>query len=317
MNKRLFTMTGLTALVTAGAASAAGAQNTTFPDEPPNYAEPGKCYQRVLVRAEYDRYVDQYLSREAYDRVNVTEPALEARSKDYMSKEAGVRYVVHQPVYDTTTEQVLVQPEYERLIVEPAELKTVTERVLVREPQNVWKRGRLPGAQAYRYDEETGDVWCLIEEPGEYSTVQRQVVVQPETVRAVSVPAKYASIERQVLVEPGGVEEVPIPAEYASYQYQELVQRAGQSRYQVEAQMSSVEKERLVSPQRYEWRVVGCDEIPVLQSPPPRPAPQDDGWNEYQEKDNLPEAGFTEPGRVDVSFNQTSDNRVLTWRGKR
>lgn len=314
MMKRVLMGSGALSLC-AGAAFAGG-QGVPLPNDPPAYAEPGQCYQRILVRAEYDRYVDEYLSREAYDRIEVTEPALETRSRDYLRKEAGVRYVVRQPVYETVTEQVLVQPEYERLVVEPARLETVTERVMVREPQMVWKRGRLPGAKAYRYDEETGDVWCLIEEAGEYRTIERQVVVQPEEVRSIPVPPQYATIEKEVLVQPGGVEEIPIPAEYASYNYQEVVQTAGHSRYRVEAQMASIEKHQLVSPQRYEWRLVECDQIPVLEQPH-HPRKHDDGWRDYQEKDGVPASGFKDAEGMELSYYQPADNRVLNWNGKR
>jgi len=77
---------------------------------PPN-AEPGKCYARVVIPAQY---------RSVTQRV--------------VDKEAGNDVRVSAAQYRTVTETVVVEEASERLEVVPATYRTVTETVEVQEP---------------------------------------------------------------------------------------------------------------------------------------------------------------------------------------
>jgi hypothetical protein len=253
---------GSAVLIAGSAAGVAAADDMSwFPSEPPAQATPGECYARVRIEPVYEPYTETITSSDAYETYDVAPPRLEERVEEYVSRDAGVRYVVHQPVYETVTESILVRPAYTEYVVRPAVHETVTEQVLVREPRMVWQRGRVPGAQITRYDPETGEVWCLVEEPGEYRTVTRNVVVQPARIDEVSVDAEYASITREVMVEPGRVEEIPIPAEYDSYVTQVLVQPATVESRTVQGRTETITRYRLVQSERYEWRMMDCEEI--------------------------------------------------------
>lgn len=253
---------GSAVLIAGSAAGAAAADDMSwFPSEPPTHATPGECYARVRIEPVYEPYTETITSSDAYEAYDVAPPRLEERIEEYVSRDAGVRYIVHQPVYETVTESVLVRPAYTEYVVRPAVHETVTEQVLVREPRMVWQRGRVPGAQITRYDPETGEVWCLVEEPGEYRTVTRNVVVQPARIDEINVAAEYSSITREVMVEPGRVEEIPIPAEYDSYVTQVLVQPATVESRTVEGRTETITRYRLVQSERYEWRMMDCEEI--------------------------------------------------------
>lgn len=181
-----------------------------------------------------------------------------------------MRYIVHEPVYDVITEQVMVRPAYVEYRVVPAVHEEVTERIMVREPRMVWQRGRVPGAQMTRFDPETGEIWCLVEEAGEYRTVTRNVLVTPARVEEVQIDAQYATIQREVLVQQARVEEVPIPAEYDQVEIQTLVRAASVDSQTVTGRTESVTRYELVSEERYEWRLMDCDEIelPGYVAPP-------------------------------------------------
>lgn len=252
-----------TAVAMVGTAAVASADDdmSWFPSEPPSAATPGECYARVRIEPVYEPYTETITSSDAYETYDVAPPRLEERIEEYVSREAGMRYIVHEPVYDMVTETVMVRPAYTEYVVVPAVHETVTEQVLVREPRMVWQRGRVPGAQITRYDPETGEVWCLVEEPGEYRTVTRNVVVQPARVDEIETPAEYATITREVLVQAARVEEVPIPAEYNTYTVEYVSSPASiESRY-VEGSSESITRYRLVSSERYEWRMMDCEEI--------------------------------------------------------
>ena len=252
--------TALSALTGAAAAQ----QRAALPSAPPTYAEPGQCYQRVRIDAVYDTIAETIVTQDRYEEYDVRDARLEAVTRDYVSREAGMRYVVTEPVYETRTEQVLVRPAYTEYDVVPAVHDTVTERVLVREARMVWRRGHVPGARAVRHDPETGDVWCLIEEPAEYRTITRNVVVRLAELREVTVPAEYATIEREVLVQEATVREVPIAQERSSYSAHVLASAARVDSRVIEGREVTVDRYELVSGERYEWRVVDCDELEMM-----------------------------------------------------
>ena len=252
---------GVAALLIMPAATATADEQSWFPSEPPSAANPGECYARVRIEPQYEPFTESVVTGDSYESYDVRPPVLDQTVTEYLSREAGMRYIVTEPVYDTVVEQIQVRPAYVEYVVEPAVHDQVTEQVMVREPRLVWQAGRVPGAQMTRYDPETGEVWCLIEEPGEYRTVTRNVVVRPARISEVDVPAEYASITREVLVQEARVEQIPIPAEYDSYTQVVLTQPSRVESHVVEGRTETITRYRLVAQERYEWRVMDCDEI--------------------------------------------------------
>ena len=251
------------ALAALGAAGAT-AQYASMPAAlPPHDALPGECFQRVRIDAVYDTLRETVVVADSYEEYLVSPAILDAMTRDYVRREAGVRYVVTEPVYQTITEEVLIRPGYTEYDVIPARHETVTERVLVREGRRVWRRGYVEGALSVRHDPETGDIWCLVEEPAEYRNVHRTVVTQPAQLIERPVAAQYDIITREVLVEPARVQEIPIPAEYASYTSYVLTSPAGVETRFSEAREEIVERYELISGERYEWRVVDCEDLEI------------------------------------------------------
>ena len=258
------------ALSVAMAAPALAGDVEWFPPDPPASAASGECYARVRIPAEYDSYSEQITVADGFESYEVSPPRLRPEVREYISREAGMRYIVHEPVYETITETVQIRPAYTEYVVRPAEHETVTETIMVREPRTVWRRGYEPGALSTRVDEETGEIWCLVEEPGEYRTVTRTIVTRPADVEEISYPAEYSTITREVLVQEARVEEVPIPAQYAEYRIEVLDQAATIDSYYSEERTDTITRYTLRSNERYEWRLVDCDDldIPAYGEPP-------------------------------------------------
>lgn len=257
------------------------------PDLVPNNPNPGECYARVEVPAQFAAGSQQVMVEEGYSHLEVQQPQLASRQERVMIKEASTRYRVRQPSYRSTTEQMLVRPAYDKLSVSAPKFSTVKERVQSSAPRLIWKRGN-PGkliAQGYKIHttadagyqgrgyssatqfaatggERCGDnceIWCLVEEPGEAVEYNRKVMTSPGRVERTTVPAKYQTIHKQVLSDPGGVEEIPVQAEYRSVTVQDVVHPGGENMVNVPPKYAEVATKTLTSPERYEWRRVLCE----------------------------------------------------------
>ena len=85
------------------------------PELVPHSSNPGECYARVEVPAEYSTSSEQIMVEEGYSKVEVHQPTLAARQENVMIKEASVRYQVRQTSYRSVTEQMKVRQAYDKL----------------------------------------------------------------------------------------------------------------------------------------------------------------------------------------------------------
>ena len=221
-------------------------------------ANPGECFARMKVPAQYDRVPEQVPVAAAYQRARVTQAQFSTDSKSVMVKDGYTKYVVTQPKFAVKYEQLVVKPAHDRLEVVPARFSYVSDTVQVSQPRLVWKRGAgLSGIS--RMDPRTGDTWCLVEEAGETKTIRKRVVSQPEQVRRVPIAAQTLSIPRQVLVQQGGIKQIEVPAQYRDFTVQRMLSPASSSTYDVPAETDTVMTKTLKSPERFEWVEVMCD----------------------------------------------------------
>ncbi|VAV95218.1 hypothetical protein MNBD_ALPHA06-1983 [hydrothermal vent metagenome] len=234
---------------------------SNFPFDAPPQGKVGECFARVMVPAQYETVTEQVVVDEGGNRIQVTAPQFAPQTQQYTVRENGVRYEVRQPTYRTVSEQVMVRPAYETLHVVPGEYRTVTEQVQISAPRLAWKPGASlasrTGIRATKTHQ--GEVYCLVEEPGETKSVSKRVQVRAEQVRAVMVPPVYQNITREVMVDPGGVREIPIPAKYANLTIQQLVQPAGQVSTAIAPRMGSVTRRVQTSGESFRWVKVLCE----------------------------------------------------------
>lgn len=241
----------------AGSAYAGGHSSYNPVGDLPD-AQAGQCFARIAIPAQYEKVPETVVVEEAYERLSALAPEFGPSTVDVKIKDEGVRYVVRQPVYETATEQVMVKSGHERLVITPAKFETVTETVVISEARKVWKAGSNLSSHR-KIDEQTGQVYCLVEIPAETRTISRRVLVQPEQVARVPVNAEYVTVQKQVLVDRGGVEEISTPAEFRTIPTQELLTPARTSASMSQARMDTVERNVLRAPERFEWIEVLCD----------------------------------------------------------
>jgi len=221
-------------------------------------ARVGQCFARVLIPATYEKVAQEVVTADAYERATVTQAQFAARQQQVVTRDAYKRYVVREPVFRAESQTIVTRPAYERLVVVPGTMGTRTETVQIREPRLVWRPGHnLSGIR--RMDPSTGDVFCLVEEPGKTQVISRTVVTSPETVRRETVPAEVRTVARHVLVEPARVEEIAVPAVAENIVVHELTAPATSSRVAVGETRGRIYREVIATPERYEWIPVVCD----------------------------------------------------------
>lgn len=156
---------------------------------PPD-ADPGECFARVVVPAEYKTVEERVLQSEASKQIK-TIPAQ----------------------YKTVTKRVMVKPKTTKLVTVPATYKTVTEKVLVRPKHTKWVPG--VGGSKQRVNPITGKTMCLITVPAKYKTITQRVVKTPAHTKRVTVPAEYKTVEVRKLVHEAYTKVTKVPAEYS------------------------------------------------------------------------------------------------------
>jgi hypothetical protein len=297
------------ALAIAMAPSGFADDKDWLPPDPPADAAAGECFARYRIAPEFDTYAETVTTQDAYEQYHVMPARLREEVRDYVSREAGMRYIVHEPVYDTITETVEIRPAYTEYVVQPAVHETVTETIMVREPQRVWQRGYTPGAHQTRYDSETGEVWCLVEQAGEYRTVTRNVILHPAEINEVNYPAEFNTITREVLVQRARVEEVPIDPLYDTYHVQVVDQYASVDRQTIPTETETITRYTQRSEERWEWRLVECDDLdmsgpmaPANMSSPPMASYSDhsEQGNTYLYGDDAP-TGHSDSQEIPVA----------------
>ncbi|ACT60578.1 peptidoglycan-binding domain-containing protein [Hirschia baltica] len=261
MKKKLLAAAAI-AIGFAGSAQAAGPHANGHSAFSPAGALPdaqaGQCFARITLPAAYDIVPETVVVEDAHERLVVNDTQFGPSSIDVQVKDQGVRYEVRQPVYETVTEQVLVKPAHERLQVIAARFEDVTETIIVEEARKVWKAGTNLSSHR-KIDEQTGQVYCLVDVPAKTRTVTRRVMVQPEQVTRIPVEAQYATVQKQVLVDRGGVAEIPTPPEFKTLSTQEIISPASTSRSMTAPRTAIVERTVLRAPERFEWVEVLCD----------------------------------------------------------
>jgi Putative peptidoglycan binding domain len=179
---------------TAPAPDTSNKVSVTCPE--PVASQGGQCFTRVIYPPEYREESTQVLVRPAYEEVTYSEP-----------------------VYEEVQERVLVREAYMREVEVPALYNTFYTQVLEKPAGKVWKKGR--GA-VERVDPDTGEIYCLVDQPAQYRTEQKQELVRPAGKRTDEVPAEYTTTTVRKMVKAPEPVRRQVPAEYAAIPKQTL-----------------------------------------------------------------------------------------------
>ena len=141
-------------------------------------------------------------------------------SKQVLVTPATTRTVEIPAKYEMVKVRKLVAAAGEQAIEIPAKYTQVSRQQKTEDAQFVWHE--VHDASLSK-DTRTGAKICLVNEPAEYKTVTRKVVVSPESTREVSIPAQYETIKVKELVKAASEERTVIPASYKTVTQRKLV----------------------------------------------------------------------------------------------
>jgi len=159
-------------------------------DLPPN-AEPGECYAKVIIPAQYKTVTERFQTQEASERIEVAPAQYKWVEERVMSKEASTQLEVVPAEYKWTERTIEVRPAHTGWVMQSA-----ADCV-------------LPDKNAL-----AGEVFCLRTTPAEFKTIRTQCLVKPASVRTVCIPAEYQMVRRQVVACAATTRKICIPAEY-------------------------------------------------------------------------------------------------------
>jgi len=234
----------------------------------PTNAQPGQCFSRVLYPAKFSEQQVQEVVRPEYEKITYTDP-----------------------VYQDVQEQVLVREAYTREIEVPALYDTFYEQVLEKPAGKVWKKGR--GAQE-RVDPATGEIYCLVDEPAVYRTVEKRELKRAAGTRTEQVPAEYTTRTVRKLVTPPQQVRTTVPAEYASVTKKSLAGADSCEYAQVLCQDNATETkihevEQALQSRGYEVNNDGLDDEDLANA-----------LRQFQEKQGLPQTGLMTARTLDA-----------------
>tara|TARA_R110001592_G_scaffold363396_2_gene687764 strand:- start:195988 stop:197067 length:1080 start_codon:yes stop_codon:yes gene_type:complete len=241
--------------------SASQKQNASLPagvtnDMLPPNAQPGHCYARVLIPAEYAQGSETVTARAASQRIDVIPAKYEFVEERVLSQEASTRLEIVPASYKTVTEKLMIEPEKTAIREIPAVYESTSERILVKPAYTTWKKGRGP---VERLNDSTGEIMCLVEVPAEYKTVSKKVVKTPARTVEDVTPAKYKTVEKRVVAVAETTREVAVPAKYETVQVRKLVTAAETRTVDIPAKYETVATRKQVADSRLEWREILCD----------------------------------------------------------
>lgn len=244
---------------TAAASSAAGSSS----DIPPN-AQPGECFARVMVPAQYTTETVSVLKSAASEDVRIIPAEYDFVEETVTVKEAETELITIPAVYGYKEEQVLVSPALTELQTIPPVYETQTEQILVSPAETKWKKGKnaiaVGGVAQTRVDAQTGEIMCLVEIPAVYKTVSKRVMVQPASTKEVVVrEAQYETVKKRYVQEAARTEERIIPAVTKQVRVKRLVKPASTMTVPIEPVYENVTKRVKTSEAFSEWATVLCE----------------------------------------------------------
>ncbi|NBB16991.1 hypothetical protein GVN21_16620 [Caulobacter sp. SLTY] len=274
-------------------------------DFPPN-AQPGKCYEKVLIQPVYESYTEQIVDIPGRTETRVIPAVYGEEVRQVLVREERVEYITVPATYRTVTETIVIKAASVRTETIPAVYETITERVLVRAERYEWRRGVPPSQRPTdptKYKVlATGEVLCLVLVPAEYSTVTRQVLKSPPRTIQIDVPAETQVVTRQVIDQDARVEKRVIPAEYKTMRVRVVVTAERTETYTIAPVYKTVTKKRMVTDTRFEWRMIECETPPGGYRPVSEPAPSyapppskraATGPRPYVQEAPAPQAGYS------------------------
>ncbi len=245
-------------VITRAASSNVNITPATFKDESEQILSQEGRKVFTATAAKFETANNNLLVKEGYTVLKVIPATFETVTEKILVKEGYKVTKVIPATYKTETFQKMVKPGYTTYVKKPAKYKTETETIETSPASTKWVKKRS-GDNCLSADPDDCMIWCLVEVPATYKTVQKQVKVgcddgwtlkgddcvkankvdpvyktytkkvidTPARVEYTDVPPKYETRTYQKVATPARVEEQKIAPVYKDYAYQKLTAQAG------------------------------------------------------------------------------------------
>lgn len=234
------------------------------PDSVAGIARPGQCFAQVNIAPLIETYTEQVLVTPERRETRTIPAVREWVDQPVVAVPGRVERIVVPATYRTVMETVVVSPATVRRDVMPAQYDTVSVQELTAPAHTEWRRSdgytragwtpSYPGGPAA-----TGEIYCLVEVPASYRTVQRPVLRSPERVVETPIPAVTRQVARQVVDQPARTVERTVPPVIRTERVERVVRPERTESYVVPAVYQPATRERAVRPAGVEWREVLCE----------------------------------------------------------
>ncbi|HCH32343.1 MAG TPA: hypothetical protein DE045_05350 [Oceanospirillaceae bacterium] len=235
----------------ANAANAAQA-NSLLPPNP----EAGACYARVIVEPTYTTKIQRVEVKPAHQHHQTSDNHYVWEDQRVLVEDAHEHLTVVPAVYKTVDQKVLIEEAHTELTVVQAVYKTVTEKIMLTPAHNAWKVGRGP---VEKINQLTGEIMCLVEVPATFTTVNKQVLVSPESVSETAVPAVYKTLQKRVVVTAETTKVEQHPAKYGTIKVRKLDRAAAGQVANHPAEFQDITTRTKVGDAHLEWREILCE----------------------------------------------------------
>lgn len=216
-------------------------------------ATAGQCHALVNVPAKLASVVEEVVSQEAGEQLEVTPAEYEWIEKQIPISQEEKTIEIIPATYKTIEEQIIVEPERKEFEVIPAQYEEVKEKIIIKPAMRVWRKSRGGAASL------SGEVMRLIEVPAEYKVITKKRMVKAPQMREVVKPAELRTIKKKVIDKPATTREIIIPAEYKTIRVKQLVTPAKELRSPTQPQLQKITKQEIVTNAQLKWQRVPCD----------------------------------------------------------
>ncbi len=200
--KKLSLSASIAALFVAssGVAIAAIDNTTTLPD-----AQPGECYAKVVIPAQYEIQSRELEVRQASEKIKVIPAKYEMVSEKILVKEASTKIVPVSATYGKATEKVEIRPI-------STSWKTNLKKSSVPASPALLAAAKAAGIELD--GAKAGMCYREYYQPAQYKTETSEVLVSEASEKVEVVAAKYEWAEEKVMVKEASKKVIAVPATY-------------------------------------------------------------------------------------------------------
>lgn len=213
MKKNVLNMAVLGALFSAASMAYALEDKTTaLPD-----AQPGECYARVVIPAQYRTESSTVVVKEASEKLQIIPAKYETVEERVMVGEAGSELRAIPATYATETQTYEVEPASSRWVMNKTNSNVNANPAML----------AMVRASGLNLDSaRPGQCFDEHYKPASYKTVTERVQVSEASEKIQLIPAKYEWVEQRVMVSPASRKLVEVPAVFDTVSERVLVEDA-------------------------------------------------------------------------------------------